>query len=359
MLEAVLAAAWLTSRQPDSLGCPQAQKVLLEVFKHHIWIRAQEAHEINFEDSCRKIAAVDPMHLTQQEAENLEFIGDAVLHAVVSEYLFNLLPDADEGGLTAARQLFVSNAYLARRAREYILNGSMAHYREVLKLFPNGQGSLSNSFLEDAPRAHDPSEQLAEVAEASGEHPPKCIGDIYEVMVAVTFLKEGGELHKVWAKIHEDFEVSVSKIRELQEKVSAKCSHLGSMPSCSDLAVEVTCNAAINDESDWMSSNSKLQWRQASEAQEGLAVQHATSTCNDQALGTTQGRLGTCTICSWPLESEEEVLFHKSLDKHICQLCNVEVYGMLNFKLHCNGKRHLMQIASSQCNRLSSSQHLP
>ena len=61
--------------------------------------------------------------------ERLEYLGDAVLKLVVSEYLFERFPDYREGDLTKIRAVVVSDARLADLARElnlgeYIVFGS-------------------------------------------------------------------------------------------------------------------------------------------------------------------------------------------------------------------------------------------
>ncbi len=50
--------------------------------------------------------------------ERLEYLGDAVLKLVVSEYLFERFPDYREGDLTKIRAVVVSDARLAELARE-------------------------------------------------------------------------------------------------------------------------------------------------------------------------------------------------------------------------------------------------
>ena len=61
--------------------------------------------------------------------ERLEFLGDAVLAAIVSEYLFGEYPDLPEGELTQRRKAVVQSSALASYAREielgaYLLLGN-------------------------------------------------------------------------------------------------------------------------------------------------------------------------------------------------------------------------------------------
>lgn len=60
--------------------------------------------------------------------QRLEFLGDAVLEIVLTEYLFLLYPDCDEGAMTKIRSALASEPALARLARklelgEYLLVG--------------------------------------------------------------------------------------------------------------------------------------------------------------------------------------------------------------------------------------------
>ncbi len=62
--------------------------------------------------------------------ERLEFLGDAVLKLVVSNYLYTTFPDSDEGQLTKIRSIIVSDVCLAEFAAEldlmdYVLLGNV------------------------------------------------------------------------------------------------------------------------------------------------------------------------------------------------------------------------------------------
>ena len=50
--------------------------------------------------------------------QRLEFLGDAVLEIILTEYLFNLYPDAPEGEMTKMRSALVREAALARLAAQ-------------------------------------------------------------------------------------------------------------------------------------------------------------------------------------------------------------------------------------------------
>ena len=57
--------------------------------------------------------------------ERLEFLGDAVLELIISEYLFHQHPDQPEGQLTAARSAIVRTETLARLATELKLGEAL------------------------------------------------------------------------------------------------------------------------------------------------------------------------------------------------------------------------------------------
>ena len=64
--------------------------------------------------------------------QRLEFLGDAVLEIILTEYLFHLYPDAAEGEMTKIRSALVREPALARLARrfelgEYLLTGRGEH----------------------------------------------------------------------------------------------------------------------------------------------------------------------------------------------------------------------------------------
>ncbi len=53
--------------------------------------------------------------------QRLEFLGDAVLEIILTEYLFELYPGSDEGEMTKMRSALVREAALARLARSFEL----------------------------------------------------------------------------------------------------------------------------------------------------------------------------------------------------------------------------------------------
>lgn len=59
---------------------------------------------------------------TKQDYERLEFLGDAVLKLIISDYLFNIFEKYDEGKLSKIRSVIVSDQILASFARKINLH---------------------------------------------------------------------------------------------------------------------------------------------------------------------------------------------------------------------------------------------
>lgn len=69
--------------------------------------------------------ANESRHPSIGDNERLEFLGDAVLDLIVGYHLYQARPEADEGELSRLRAELVSEASLARQARELALGDSL------------------------------------------------------------------------------------------------------------------------------------------------------------------------------------------------------------------------------------------
>src|SRR5205807_177437 len=69
--------------------------------------------------------------------ERLEFLGDAVLDLVVSEYILSAFPDAAEGELSKLRARLVSEKTLARVAGRIGLGEMLPRYRTIRETGPD------------------------------------------------------------------------------------------------------------------------------------------------------------------------------------------------------------------------------
>ncbi|MDR1997671.1 MAG: ribonuclease III [Candidatus Margulisbacteria bacterium] len=92
--------------------------------------KLQKILQINFQDlellncaltHCSYDDAAAQAGAQEQDNERLEFLGDAVLKLVVSEYLFQQFPARDEGSLTKIRAVLVSDSMLADIGAQYTL----------------------------------------------------------------------------------------------------------------------------------------------------------------------------------------------------------------------------------------------
>ena len=82
-----------------------------------------------FHDAGLFVQALTHRSATGPNNERLEFLGDAVLDFVISDALFDLRPEADEGDLSKLRASLVKDASLAKLAvelglGEYLILGS-------------------------------------------------------------------------------------------------------------------------------------------------------------------------------------------------------------------------------------------
>ena len=74
------------------------------------------------------------------EFQRLEFLGDAILGAVISEYLYKLYPNEDEGFLTQMRSKIVSRKMLH-------LLGVQVGLKSLMQL-ENRRGKIGHSHIE-------------------------------------------------------------------------------------------------------------------------------------------------------------------------------------------------------------------
>jgi ribonuclease-3 len=88
-------------------------------------------------------------HPGHEPNERLEFLGDAVLGLIVTDYLYRRHPDLPEGELAKARAAVVNSASLAGTAREVHLGSSLL----LGKGEDSSGGRLKPSILADAMEA--------------------------------------------------------------------------------------------------------------------------------------------------------------------------------------------------------------
>ncbi|MCE9536608.1 MAG: ribonuclease III, partial [Nitrospirae bacterium] len=84
--------------------------------------------------------------VTPQHNERLEFLGDAVLSLVMSEYLASALPQSSEGALSKLKAQLVSEASLAAVARRL----SLGEHLKLGRGEDRSKGREKDSLLADA-----------------------------------------------------------------------------------------------------------------------------------------------------------------------------------------------------------------
>lgn len=109
----------------------QDRRKELQSFERHVQIRFRRYDLLNLAFSHRSYANESGAHIANNE--KLEFLGDSVLGLVIAEYLYELLPEAEEGRLAKIKSFVVSEDSLADVARnilidEYILIGKGEEY---------------------------------------------------------------------------------------------------------------------------------------------------------------------------------------------------------------------------------------
>ncbi len=111
---------WLTGRKDKSsnhFNQPNSPEFI------HIVPKIETAIDYHFQNRflLEKALTHTSYAVSQERAysyERLEFLGDAVLELVVSDYLFQKHTDLNEGTLTKYRTILVNTHHLADRARE-------------------------------------------------------------------------------------------------------------------------------------------------------------------------------------------------------------------------------------------------
>jgi len=80
--------------------------------------------------------------------ERLEFLGDAVLGLIVSEYLYKRFRTAREGELTRIKSSIVSRSALARKASRFRLEEYLIYSKESFQSLKQGKKTLISNSLE-------------------------------------------------------------------------------------------------------------------------------------------------------------------------------------------------------------------
>lgn len=104
---------------------------------------------INYTFKDAKLLEIALSHPSQKsfasEYQRFEFLGDSILSACISKYLYSYFKDADEGTLNIMRTAIVSGNSLSKKALELKIN----HYIRLSDVYRKNFGEPSSSMLED------------------------------------------------------------------------------------------------------------------------------------------------------------------------------------------------------------------
>lgn len=110
---------WLHSK-PDNL--PETSNPLSRL-EQIIGFRVSDDDRLIFSQALRHRSIIDDDRYKAYETyERLEFLGDTILDLIISEYLFDLYPEENEGFLTKLRAKLVRGETLAKIAKELRVN---------------------------------------------------------------------------------------------------------------------------------------------------------------------------------------------------------------------------------------------
>ena len=113
-------------------GIVKAKRRNFEKARELTFIEIQEELQYQFQDKnllesavCHKSFANENPDFAIENNERLEFLGDAVLDLILSRFLFERFPEAQEGDLTRWRSLLVNESRLAGIARSIRLGPAL------------------------------------------------------------------------------------------------------------------------------------------------------------------------------------------------------------------------------------------
>ncbi|MFN3916468.1 MAG: ribonuclease III [Flavobacteriales bacterium] len=99
-----------------------------------------------YERAFRHKSTVEKSTTVSESNERLEFLGDAILTALVSEFLYERLPQFNEGKLTKIRSGFVSRGSLNHIGEEFNLI-SLIRFKGHAANFKSLQGNVLESLI--------------------------------------------------------------------------------------------------------------------------------------------------------------------------------------------------------------------
>ena len=94
-----------------------------------------------------KSLAIKQINGVRLSNERLEFLGDAILDAIIADYLFRLFPYKDEGFLTQLKSKIVSRTYLNKLSAKLGLDKLILCSQETRPHFKSMKGDAFEAFI--------------------------------------------------------------------------------------------------------------------------------------------------------------------------------------------------------------------
>ncbi|KEP60962.1 UNVERIFIED_CONTAM: ribonuclease III [Hammondia hammondi] len=191
--------------------------------------------------------------------ERLEFLGDALIGLLVTEWLFSRFPNFREGPLSEAKNVLLSNLFFARKllrrglardvaareaardfeicAEEFIWKKRREAQRRLRRTArgcaekellaggtkSRGEGEESEEGREDGKEGREKREEKEgkeeEARTPSAWAHTKSVADVYEALGAVSFISSGYDVQAVWEAIRGDFESCTAQVEKFLAQI--------------------------------------------------------------------------------------------------------------------------------------------
>jgi ribonuclease-3 len=137
-LYSILKKCGIKNRLKDKIGVP---KVIQEAFTHNSYIIQDKKSDVN--SKCPE----NVISLQEKDNETLEFLGDAIIQASVTSYLYDRYPNQSQGFLSDTRSKIVRTSGLAIFAKHLDFGKYIIMSSHVEK---TSNGRENSKILEDA-----------------------------------------------------------------------------------------------------------------------------------------------------------------------------------------------------------------
>jgi len=113
-----------------------------------IKLKIKELFHYTFKNKLLLLEAFSHKSLSNKNYERLEFLGDAVIRLVISNFLFNKYPKSNEGELSRETQILVSKKTISKLSQKYKLIDILLYKNLKIKLNTPSRTSISANLME-------------------------------------------------------------------------------------------------------------------------------------------------------------------------------------------------------------------